>query len=579
MKILGLSFGYHDSAAAYIENGVVKYAIEEERLSRVKHDSRFPKNAINYIFQKEKITASELDIISYYENPYAKLERILAHQSTSLQQVNSKQIDTVAYWVHTQKLDVAKFIRDGINSKNVPIHYLNHHLSHASSSFFSSNFHEATIITIDGVGENTTASICIGRENKITKLVDVDFPNSLGLLYSGFTAFLGFEINEGEYKVMGMAGYGKPIYKDEILKCFKLYGDGSFKLDQKWFDFNSSTQFFSDSLIKLFGDPRDSAKEFLPGRYPKCPDEKYADIAASIQYCTEEVVLHVVRSAIAKSGIRNVCLAGGVALNSVANGRLQRELQIPVYVHPAAGDSGSALGAAQYWSTKLTGSRPIPVTSPYLGPEYNDDEIQDCLIASGLKFEEIPLPSDMVTDAARLLATGSVIGWFQGRAEWGPRALGARSILASPIGPEMKTRVNERVKFRETFRPFAPSVLEEEAENFFHISDIVMHEQSPEHYMISIANVREEWKDKIPAVVHVDGTARVQLVNKFINSYYYDLIFSFNKITQIPILLNTSFNLKGEAIVGHPLDAIQTFLYSDIDALYMGGFKITKNQN
>ena len=583
MKILGLSFDYHDSAAAILADGVVVAAAEEERFSRWKHDNRFPNKAIKFCLELSGLTTSALDRIVFYENTLLKLSRI----THSLVLEDHKCRSNFAYLMQTWNSAEKFFPKERISELvNVPIEQVSsvdHHEAHAASAFYCSPFEEAVVVTIDGVGEFETATISNGNASGIEKLFSINYPHSVGLFYSAFTAFLGFEVNEGEYKVMGLAAYGEPVFANKVRSLFRLLPNGSFELDQDYFQFDLPIALpFSPKLVDLFGPPctPGSTFSFNFDTHDKTLDKlntHYANIAASVQLCTEEIVVHMVRGAMENTGQTNICLAGGVALNSLANARIQRDLDCSLYVQPAAGDSGGAIGAAQSYYHK-TAKRPVrqSLTNPYLGKAYVAKDIERVIERHRLKPRLFNSLEEIIDETARLLAKGNVVGWMQGRFEWGPRALGNRSILANPTISSMKGIVNEKIKNREPFRPFAPSVIEEQAGEYFDIPDGLVAE-SPQRFMLAVNNVRPEKKRLLPAVTHHDGTARVHLVSREANPLYYQLIEAFAEITNVPVLMNTSLNLNGEAIANSPYDAIQTFYWSGMDYLVIGNFMFDKN--
>lgn len=584
MYILGLSFDYHDASAALIKDGVVVAAAQEERFSRVKNDSSFPELAISFCLEEAGITIKDVDHAVFYEKTFLRFDRIL--QASLLRFPTSKDYiaSTLNSWIANGKLYTKQRISKTTGISRSKIHSVKHHESHAATAFFCSPFEEATIITIDGVGEYETCTISYGQKNSIKNLASMSLPHSLGLFYSAFTAFLGFKVNEDEYKVMGMAGYGKPVYYDKIMGLFELRNDGTFSLSQKYFDFLCPVSIpYTDALVEAFGQPREPESPFIitgPDDDPAIIKNRYyADLAASVQKCAEEVILHMVTKAVEKTGVRDVCMAGGVALNSLANGRIKRELGCRLYVHPAAGDAGSAIGAAlmHHHSIEKNAKR-IPMVNPYLGKAYQDSEILEAIEQGFVKKYRLFQDNEsLVDEVAKLLRGGAIIGWLQGRFEWGPRALGCRSILADPTNPNMQQIVNEKIKFREPFRPFAPAAIEERAADYFDIGNINF-ETDPEYFMLAIANVHEDKRDSIPAVTHVDGTARVQLVNRKTNEIFYDLIRKFGEYSGVPVLLNTSFNLRGEPIVTTPQNALRTFEWSDMDYLVMGRYLIEKEK-
>lgn len=588
MNILGLSFDYHDSAAALVQNGKIVAAAQEERFSRIKNDHSFPSASIKFCLKRAGILASGVDAVIYYEKPILKFDRIV---SSALKRYCGREAGVYLYqtaqdWFQHKKFDVESRISEFMGIAADRIHLLGHHESHAAAAFYCSPFQESTIVTIDAVGEYETATVSIGRGNEIEKLYSVELPYSIGLFYSAFTAFLGFEVNEGEYKVMGLAGFGRPVYKDKIEKLIEKTSEGMFKLKEEYFEFLAPEQcLYTQKLIHEFGPPRKPESDFLfptPGVAVASGSREseslyYADIACSLQKCVEDVILHVVKSAIEITGVRDVSMAGGVALNSVANGRLQKELNCRLYVQPAAGDAGSALGSAlHYYHTSKAVPRINPFTNMYLGEEYSNSETKQVLekhnLTSYVFFENI---DDLIADVAAKLENGAVVGWMQGRFEWGPRALGNRSILANPLRAEMKEIVNRKIKFREPFRPFAPSVLAEHALEYFEIP--TPHSNtSPEYFMLAVGGVKPEKRAVIPAVTHADGTARVHLVTETENPLYYRLIQAFGDRTGIPMVMNTSFNLRGEPIVNTPFEALRTFSWSDMDFLAIGNYLVMK---
>ncbi|MBP2294308.1 carbamoyltransferase [Azospirillum rugosum] len=584
MNILGLSFDYHDAAAALLSNGRIIAAVHEERFSRKKNDSGFPGQAVACCLEKAGLTAADLDWVVHYERPALKFDRVLRTAMTQPRHAFGRLRETAVDWLRDGKFEVRERICRSLGVARERVVFAEHHRAHAAAAFFCSPFEEAAVVTIDGVGEFATASIAHGRGRDIRPLMSVRYPHSLGLFYSAFTAYLGFEVNEGEYKVMGMASYGTPRLGREMLELFDLRPDGGFRLRQELFDFRWPEDMpFTQRLIDWLGPPRSPESPFRPIGDDADPDVRrsrhYADVAASVQFCTEEVILHMVRHAMERCGCRQVCLAGGVALNSVANGRIQRELGCDLFVQPAAGDAGSALGAALLqWHATPGHPRTPPLTTAHLGAEFGEADILAAIEEAFLIPARIfDTTEELYDGVAERLAEGSVIGWFQGRAEWGPRALGARSILADPRRIDMKTIVNEKIKFREPFRPFAPSVLAERATEYFEL-DPGGGPSSPERFMLSVCRVRPDKAAEVPAITHVDGTARVHLVERAANPAYYDLIAAFAARTGTPMLLNTSFNLRGEPIVNAPANAIRTFQWSGMDALVMGRCLLEKGE-
>lgn len=590
MKLLGLSYDFHDAAAALVIDGAVRAAIQEERLSHIKHDANFPKKAIASCLSQTDLAIKDIDYVIYYEDPMLKFDRIIygiirGLPRTQLTQSRKYLRDTLISWFRRSKFAVRDRIANELKFPAEKVQFVKHHQAHAASAFFCSPFDRATVVTLDGVGEYDTASVSLGQGQKLRRLWSVHYPDSIGLFYSALTAYLGFEINEGEYKAMGMAGFGEPVHYEKF-KNLVQHGDGRFKLDQSYFNFLTPKDLpFSRKFVDLFGPPREPGSPFNMGnRSQAAPTDSveaksryYADIAASMQRVTEEMILGFVSAAKQRTGINNVAMAGGVALNCLANGRIQQELGCDLYVHPAASDAGGALGAALYFHTCVAKlGRPKPLASPFLGSQYGDDDVRQALDEAGIdSFREIDNLDELVFEVAQLLASGAVVGWFQGRSEWGPRALGCRSILGNPTLPEMQRVVNEKIKFREPFRPFAPAVLAERAEEYFEISTPRSRLQ-PETFMLSVSKVRPDARHRIPAVTHVDGTARLQLVWKEPRSRFRHLLEAFDRTANVPILLNTSFNRRSEPIVETPADALNTFLYSGLDYLVINNCLVRK---
>jgi carbamoyltransferase len=591
MRILGISCFYHDAAAALLEDGELIAAAEEERFSRKKHDSDFPRLAIRYCLDTAGISAQDLDYVVFYEKPFVKFERIL---TTALQVVpKSWKVfgDAMTTWL-LDKLWVKNLIRQDLGIRPDRILFSEHHLSHAASTFLCSPFDEAAILTIDGVGEWATATFGHGKGTSVRLLREVRFPHSVGLLYSAFTAFLGFEVNEGEYKVMGMAPYGTPKYVDKVHQLIHLDSDGSFWLNMDYFCFHhSSTQTYNRKFTDLFGEPRDPSWHFFTptSGYPSyfgakpsnfnelaAKNQYYADIAASIQQVTEEIVLGMVRSLHRETGLDRLCLAGGVALNSVANGRILRETPVrEVFVQPAAGDGGGALGAALYaYHLALGHPRRFVMRHAYWGQMFSQSEVNAFARGCGMAYQSYSNEDALLDAVVEELCAGHVVGWLQGRFEWGPRALGARSIIADPRRADMREIVNVKIKFREPFRPFAPSVLAECAERYFDLPEAPRH--YPARFMLYVVPVKDGQAAVLPAITHVDGTARLQTVHQTESPLYYRLIERFGHATGVPVILNTSFNLKGEPIVTTPANAFSTFSRSGMDALVMGNCVIRK---
>ena len=568
MNILGISCFYHDAAAALLVDGKLVAAAEEERFSRKKHDSGFPERAIAFCLRHAGLSSAQVDYVVFYEKPFLKFDRILKSCIETYPRSCTLFREAMIHWLF-DKLWIKSLLEEKLGIASERILFSQHHLSHAASAFLCSPFEKAAILTVDGVGEWHTATVGKGEGNRISLLYEMNFPHSVGLLYSVFTAFLGFEVNEGEYKVMGMAPYGEPIYCDKIRKVVKVFEDGSLWLDPRYFCHHySGTRIFSGDFLRLFGKPRD----------PKISDaleKDYADLAASIQRITEEIVVKMARHAHTVTGLDRLCLAGGVALNTVANWKILRETPIrELFVQPASGDSGGALGAALYAASLLGEPRNFVMEHAYWGASFADEEVLRFFEEKKIPFWKAPDEGALVERVIHHLEKGSVVGWMQGRFEWGPRALGNRSILADPRRAEMKDIVNRKIKFREPFRPFAPSVLSDRIEEYFELQN--GEGGYPPRFMLLVPPVRQEKRPVIPAVTHVDGTGRLQAVVKETNALYYRLIKRFEEKTGVPVVLNTSFNLKGEPIVSSPEDAYSTFVRSGMDALAIGPFVVEK---
>ncbi len=594
MDILGISCYYHDAAAALLRDGLLVAAAEEERFTRIKHDFSFPKNAIRFCLETGSIRGSDLDYVVFFEKPFRKLDRILATVLQTYPRSWRVFRESMITWI-LDKLWIASTLESELGISKQKVLFSEHHLSHAASAYLCSPFEEAAILTIDGVGEWVTASYGTGRGNDIQLKKQIEFPHSLGLLYSAFTAFLGFEVNEGEYKVMGMAPYGQPRYVDKVWKLVHQNDDGSFSLDMDYFCFHYSTdRTFNGRFVKLFGEPRPSKLNFFTaltgfpkyfGQAPSNYDElcrlnqHYADIAASIQKVTEELLVGMANHLYKQTGLKQLCIAGGVGLNSVANSRILRETPFEdIYVQPAAGDGGGALGAALWAYNTLFGKpRTFRMDHAYWGRAYSTEEVHSFLQDNNIPYQRIDDEEVLLGQVVERLIAGKVVGWFQGRFEWGPRALGNRSILADARNPEMKDIVNAKIKFREPYRPFAPSVLAECAEAYFELPRAASH--YPARYMLYVVPVRQERQGILPAITHVDGTGRLQTVFRDENPRYYSLIQHFARATGVPVLLNTSFNLKGEPIVNSPANAFGTFSKSEMDCLVLNNFLIEKQRS
>lgn len=560
MYILGISAFYHDSAAALLKDGQIVAAAQEERFTRIKHDSSFPINAITYCLSSENISAKDLDYIGFYEKPFIKFERILFSHLATFPKSFISFLMATPMWLK-EKLWIPSLIRKKLEYEDEVL-LIEHHLSHAGSSFLVSPFKEAAILTIDGVGEWSSGAYGKGKENQIELFYEMRFPHSLGLLYSAFTYYLGFRVNSAEYKVMGLAPYGEPGYYDLILKeLVDLKEDGSFKLNMKYFSYDYGLKMTSSRFDELFGSVR---------RAPESEIKKlHQDIASSLQKVTEEIVLRMAKNLYKETGLKKLCLAGGVALNCLANSRIMKETPFEeIFIQPGSSDAGGAVGVAAYiYYTLLNNQRGFVWKDAYLGPGYSNQEIKNFLIREGIHHREYNR-EELLKFTAKLLSQQNILGWFQGRMEFGPRALGNRSILADPRKAENKDRVNQKVKYREGFRPFAPSLIRERAEDFFEID-----RHSP--FMLLTFQVKSK---KIPAVTHVDGSARLQTLKREENPLFYDLLVEFGNLTHCPVLLNTSFNLRGEPIVCTPEEAYLSFMRSGMDYLIMGNFVLDKKE-
>ena len=592
--ILGISAFYHDSAACILADGKIIAAAQEERFTRVKHDYSYPINSINFVLEYSGIKLSDVEKIIFFEKPFLKFERLLETYVAFAPKGFISFSKAMPVWIK-EKLFQKKLLFNKLKQHDQnftdqnKIYFSDHHLSHAASAFFPSPFEEAVILTADGVGEWATTTVAIGKGNELEIKKEIHFPHSLGLLYSAFTYFTGFKVNSGEYKLMGLAPYGEPKFVDKILKIVDIKADGSFRLDQSYFSYATGLTMTNKKFEVLFGQkPRKPETEKI--------SQFHMDIAASIQKVTEDIMLKLVSSIKEEYKLDNLCLAGGVALNCVANGKLlEKKIFKNIWVQPAAGDAGGSLGAAlAFWYTEEKSERKVSINDDmqgsYLGPEYSQEEIERDLKKLNAKFNVLS-KDEIITETAKYLSEGKAIGWFQGRMEFGPRALGCRSILGDPRSETMQKSLNLKVKYRESFRPFAPSVLREKVGEWFEL-DV----DSP--YMLIVANIKNQKKIKmtkeqhklfgieklnikrseIPAVTHVDYSARVQTVHKNTNELYYKLIKRFNEITDCPVLINTSFNVRGEPIVNTPNDAFKCFMGTKLDFLVIGNCFLDKSK-
>ncbi len=592
-SVLGISAFYHDSAAAIIVDGEIIAAAQEERFTRKKHDESYPKNAINYVLKEANLKLSEVDHIVFYEKPFLKFERLLeTYVGFSPSGFKSFSM-SMPLWL-SEKLFQKKMLFDELKKQDnnfndiKKINFSEHHLSHAASAFFSSPYDEAIILTLDGVGEWATTTVSLGKNNKINILKEIHFPHSLGLLYSAFTYFLGFKVNSGEYKVMGLAPYGEPKFKDIILgKLIDVKQDGSFRLNMDYFNYATGLTMTNNKFGKLFNMERREPEDNLL--------QIHMDMASSIQAATEEIVLKITRFLSNEFKLENLCMAGGVALNCVANGKILKEgLFKNIWIQPASGDAGGALGAAQaFYYQELDNKRKILKTDTmngsYLGPQFSDEQVEDELKICGANYKK--LTSDqIIKDTAKALSEEKAVGWFQGRMEFGPRSLGNRSIIADSRSEKMQKNLNLKVKYRESFRPFAPAVLFEKVSEWFEINS-----ESP--YMLLVADVKKSKqlpmtqqqkslfgidklnikRSSIPSVTHVDYSARIQTVHKETNPIFHKLIEEFERITKYPVLVNTSFNVRGEPIVCSATDAFNCFMGTDLDVLVCNNFILYKD--
>ena len=588
-RILGISAYYHDSAAALVVDGEILAAAQEERFTRKKHDARFPESAVAYCLQAGGIEPAQLDYVGFYDKPMLKFERLLENYIGVAPRGLKSWLTAMPVWLK-DKLFTREAIRKALGGWEGKVLFAEHHESHAASAFYPSPFESAAVLTMDGVGEWATSSYGVGEGNNLDILAELHYPHSLGMLYSAFTYYTGFKVNSGEYKVMGLAPYGQPKYVDVIFdKLVELRDDGSFKLNMAYFNYLSGLTMTNGMFDALFGGP--------PRKAEAPVTQKEMDLAASVQVVTEEIVLRMARFVHRETGQKNLCLAGGVALNCVGNGRLLREGPFErLWIQPAAGDAGGALGVALTIHHKVLGNPRTPQTKgdamrgSYLGPSFSDDEIARQLDAAGAVYERLA-DTALLDRTAELLAGEKVVGWLQGRMEFGPRALGNRSILGDPRSTKMQSVMNLKIKYRESFRPFAPSILRERVADYFSLDT-----DSP--YMLLVAPVRDKWRiqmtaeqqklfgieklnvprSTIPAVTHIDYSARVQTVHANTNPLYYALISRFKELTGCGVLVNTSFNVRGEPIVNTPEDAFRCFMGSDIDVLAVGNCFLRKEE-
>ena len=566
MYTLGISCYYHDSAAAVLKDGKVIAAVEEERFSRIKFDDGFPKLAINWCLKEAGISVENIDSIAFYDKPVLKFERLLDNYIGVAPRGLFSFLDVIPKWIH-KRLWVKDEINKHLKGFKGEIIFPEHHMSHAAHTFFTSPFDEAAILTVDGVGEWSTTTFGTGRDTSIKLINDIRWPHSVGLFYSAFTYFLGFKVNEGEYKLMGLSSYGQPKYYDKIMsELIDVKNDGSIHLNMKYFAFTYDKYMTNQNFSDVFGIP--------PRKHNEKVEQIHFDIGASAQLVLEDILLKMVNHVYNKTKMKNLCLGGGVALNGVANYRILKEGPFEnLHIPPSPGDAGSAVGCAQYlYHCHAKNKRVVEESTEritdniYVGPEYSNDEIKSFLDKNKISYDFLER-EQLLKNSAKLIAEGNIVGWYQGKMEWGPRALGNRSILADPRDEKMKDVLNEKIKHRESFRPFAPSILEDYISEYFDMD-------RPSPYMLFVAKVKKP--DKIPAVTHIDGTGRLQSVSKEVNPLYYDLINEFYKLTDIPVIINTSMNVMGEPIVNTPEHAYNMILKTDMDYLVMGNYLVRK---
>jgi len=573
MYILGISCFYHDSSVALLKDGKIVAAAQEERFTRKKHDVSFPENATRYCLESQNITIKDIDYIGFYEKPLIKLERFMYQHLECFPKSYKTFINAMPSWIN-EKLRVTKIIKKKLKYKG-GILFINHHLSHAAGSFLVSPFKKAAILTVDGVGEWTTTTLGIGENNKITLLKEIEFPSSLGLFYSALTAYLGFSVNNSEYKVMGLSPYGdmdklSNKYYKKLKRTIDIKEDGSFRMDMSYFVFHFDNKMPSKKLCDL-----------LEGeiRKPETPiEQRHKDIAAALQLIFEEVMEKMLNYLYKETKCNNLVISGGCGLNSVFNGKiLSRTKFRNLWIQPDPGDGGTTIGIVSYIYNSLLGNRrDYTLKEAYLGPEFSDDKIKSFLDSNNINYHIFKNEKEIIEITANKIFNNQVVGWFQGRMEWGPRALGARSILSNPCNPKMQEILNLKVKHREKFRPFAPVVCEDDATKYFECDKPI---PLPTDFMLMVYPVKEQYCKVIPAVTHVDGSGRLQTIRRDQNKRYYDLIKEFGKISRVPILINTSFNIRGEPIVCTPLDAYKCMMGTGIDCLVMGSFLIIREEN
>ena len=567
MYVLGISCFYHDSSACILKDGKIMAAAEEERFTRRKHDTSFPINAINYCLKEAGITGSQLDHVGFYEKPLLKFERLLHQHIEMFPKSFWTFYKAIPSWIN-EKLRVPSIVKKKLKYKK-GIMFVEHHMSHAASSYLVSPFKEAAILTVDGVGEWATTTMGHAKGNDITILKQIDFPHSLGLLYSAVTAHLGMSVNNSEYKVMGLSPYGKPKYYEKFKKLIDIKEDGSYALDMSYFDFHYKMTMPSKKFMKLFGPIRKPESEVT---------QHHKDMAATLQKITEETIFKMLNHLYKITKCDKLCMAGGCALNSVANGKILKNSPFKeIYIQPAAGDGGTSIGVAKYiYHTILGNKRTEAQETAYLGPSFSREEVKKFLDDYKVKYSEFKNDEELIKKTAELIHQDNVIGWFQGRMEWGPRALGSRSILSNACNPKMQDILNLKVKHREKFRPFAPVVPEEDAKKYFECDEPV---PVPTDFMLMVYPIKKEFHSKIPSVTHVDGSGRLQTIRKKHNKLYHGVIKEFERLGGTPILVNTSFNIRGEPIVHTPLNAYRCMMGTGIDYLIMETFLIKREDN
>jgi carbamoyltransferase len=560
MNILGVSCFYHDAAACLVSDGRIVGAASEEAFTRKKHDSRLPVDAIRYVLREGGLQVGDLSAVIYYDKPIRKLDRALRTWIDTFPAGFGHFIRKMPHVAGVQ-LRLPSELEKGVGYKG-PVLYSEHHLSHAASAFYCSGWEEAAVLTVDGVGEWATSSWGHGRGGALTLTGETRFPHSLGLLYSAVTLYLGFKVNSAEYKVMGLAPYGEPAYVDRIRQLIQVAPDGTFRLDMRYFAFDRGERMFNEGFERLMGQP---ARPLEAGELTQF----HKDVAKSLQVVVDDTMVKLATTVVKETGLKKLCLAGGVALNCVANGEILRRAPVEdLFVQPSAGDAGGAMGAALLaWNGLLQKPRLPRLPSVYLGPGYTDDEVRATLDAEGAVYRHFER-ADLLAETVGLLTAGKVVGWFQGRMEWGPRALGHRSILGDPRHPDMRDIINRKIKMREGFRPFAPAVLEDRVSEWFELD-------RPSPYMLLVAPVRRD-KPSLPSITHVDGSARIQTINREQDPLYHDLIAAFGEATGVPVLINTSMNVRGEPMVCSPLDAWRCFMRTEMDVLVAGPYVLRK---